>query len=150
MDDHQARAAGALADDLRASVQQVLATMVEGGCDCLGADAAASEARLHAQVEFQGAHRGVLSVVCDESGAEDLARGLLMLGPDDPLGPEEVADALKECANMVAGVLKTRAFGSDGDARLSVPRLQSAPAPAGALLWRVRGGTMAVALRRDS
>ena len=31
MEDHQARAAGALADDLRASVQQVLATMVEGG-----------------------------------------------------------------------------------------------------------------------
>ncbi len=135
---------------MRASVQQVLATMVEGGCDCLGVDASAPEAHLHAQVDFQGAHQGTLSIACDAPGAEDLARGLLMLGPDDPLAPEEVADALKECANMVAGVLKTRAFGSDGDARLSVPRLQAAPAPAGALVWRVRGGTMAVALRRGA
>jgi len=150
VDASQAQAVGALAEDLRASVQQVLATMVEGGCDCLGADASAPEVALHAQVDFQGAHQGTLSIACDAHGAEDLARGLLMLGPDDPLAPEEVADALKECANMVAGVLKTRAFGSDGDARLSVPRLQSAPAPAGSLVWRVRGGTMAVALRRES
>jgi CheY-specific phosphatase CheX len=150
VDDRHQRSAGALAEDLRASVQQVLATMVEGGCDCLGADASAPEAHLHAQIDFQGAHQGTLSIACDAPGAEDLARGLLMLGPDDPLAPEEVADALKECANMVAGVLKTRAFGSDGDARLSVPRLQSTPAPAGALVWRVRGGTMAVALRRGA
>jgi hypothetical protein len=52
---------------------------------------------------------------------------------------------------MVAGVLKTRAFGADGDARLSVPRLAAAPlANNDGLWWRVQAGALVVGLRRAS
>lgn len=138
-----------LLDALRESVKQVLATMVDARCVDLEA-AQGSDLSVHALVDFQGAHAGTLSVACTGDGAEGLARGLLMLAPEDPLAREEIEDAVKECANMVAGVLKTRAFGADGDARLSVPRIVDAPLPQGVLWWRVQDGSLAVGLRRAS
>lgn len=136
-----------LLDALRASVAQVLSAMVDARC-AEGVGAQVGELAIHALVEFQGAHAGTLSVACTGEGAEGLARGFLMLAPEDPLAPEEIEDAVKECANMVAGVLKTRAFGADGDARLSVPRLVDGPLPQGALWWRVQEGGLAVGLGR--
>lgn len=138
-----------LIDALRESVKQVLATMVDARCvDADGGQGA--DMSVHALVDFQGAHAGTLSVACSGDGAEGLARGLLMLAPEDPLARDEIEDAVKECANMVAGVLKTRAFGADGDARLSVPRIADAPLPQGTLWWRVQDGAVAVGLRRAS
>jgi CheY-specific phosphatase CheX len=139
-----------LLGQLRDSVQQVLSTMVDARCDgCEGAHG--EQLRIQAMVDFHGAHAGTLSLACDDDGAASLARGLLMLAPEDPIAPEEIEDAIKECANMVAGVLKTRAFGADGDARLSVPRLAVAPlANNDGLWWRVQAGALVVGLRRAS
>jgi len=67
--------------------------------------------------EYQGAYIGLVSpqgavqigVASGEGGCQALARGLLGMDPaDPPLPPAEVADAVCEVINIVAGAFKAR------------------------------------------
>lgn len=106
-----------------------------------------------AVVEFRGVLDGRVALRATNGGATAIARGLLMAPEGDPLAPEEIDDALKECANMITGWLKSQALDPIGEFTMSVPfldRTQRAELgePAGALVYRTAGGEFAVELWR--
>lgn len=106
-----------------------------------------------AVVEFRGAISGQVVFRCTASGAHDIARGLLMLDGETALAVDEVNDALKECANMVTGHVKTRVLDPLGAFDLSIPFMKDAgerPAgPAcGSLVYRLQQGLVSVELWR--
>jgi len=49
-----------------------------------------------------------LALVSDEAGCAAIARGLLGMGPAEALSPPEVADAVCEVMNILAGGVKAR------------------------------------------
>jgi CheY-specific phosphatase CheX len=108
-----------------------------------------------AVVEFRGAISGQVVFRCTADGAHDIARGLLMLDDSTALAVEEVNDALKECANMVTGHVKTNVLDPLGKFDLSIPFMKDVgaqvPGPAcGALVYRLQQGLVSVELwRRD-
>jgi len=73
-------------------------------------------------VDFHGPTNGYFLLRCNAEGAMDIARGLLMMDDCEALKVEEVADALGECANVVAGLLKNKALSPCGEYRMSIPR----------------------------
>lgn len=73
-------------------------------------------------VDFNGPSNGYFSLRCNAEGAMDIARGLLMMDDCEALKVEEVADALGECANVVAGLLKNKALSPCGDFKMGIPR----------------------------
>lgn len=108
-----------------------------------------------AVVEFRGALNGRVAIRANASSATAIARGLLMSSEEDSLALEEVNDALKECANMLTGWLKSKALDPLGAFSMSVPFIKDAPrelvgAPAGALVYSTRGGEFAIELWRLS
>ncbi len=109
-----------------------------------------------AVVEFRGAISGQVVFRCTADGAHDIARGLLMLDDETTLAVDEINDALKECANMVTGHMKTRVLDPLGRYDLSVPFMKDVgtevPGPAcGALVYRLQQGWVSVELwRRDA
>lgn len=108
-----------------------------------------------AVVEFRGALDGRVAIRANAACAASIARGLLMSSEDDTLALEEVNDALKECANMLTGWLKSKALDPLGAFSMSVPFIKDAPrelvgAPAGTLVYSTRGGDFAIELRRRS
>ncbi len=50
--------------------------------------------------------RGNLSLIFPDGMAANLFRAMTMMGPDDPVNPQEVVDAVGELANMCAGGAK--------------------------------------------
>jgi len=52
-----------------------------------------------------------VALVSSEEGCAAVARGLLALQPGDPLSPPEVADAVCEVVNILAGAVKARLRG---------------------------------------
>jgi chemotaxis protein CheX len=50
--------------------------------------------------------RGNLSLIFPDGMATNLFRAMTMMGPDDPVNPQEVIDAVGELANMCAGGAK--------------------------------------------
>lgn len=109
-----------------------------------------------AVVEFRGAISGQVVFRCTASGAHDIARGLLMLDDSTALAVDEVNDALKECANMVTGHVKTQVLDPLGRFDLSIPFMKDVsaqpPGPAcGSLVYRLQQGLVSVELwRRDA
>lgn len=109
-----------------------------------------------AVVEFRGAIQGHVVLRCTAEGATELASGLLMLEDGgSSLSVDEINDALKECANMVTGHVKTKVLDPLGSCEMSVPQLRPAPscadhAGAGALLYRLRQGMLSVEIWRDA
>lgn len=106
-----------------------------------------------AVVEFRGALDGRVAIRANAACATAIARGLLMSEEDDALALEEVNDALKECANMLTGWLKSKALDPLGAFSMSVPFIKDAPrelvgAPAGTLIYSTRGGEFAIELWR--
>jgi len=106
-----------------------------------------------AVVEFRGAISGQVVLRCTAAGAHDIARGLLMLDGETALAIDEVNDALKECANMVTGRVKTQVLDPLGAFELSIPFMQDAGAhcdgPAcGSLIYRLQEGLLSVELWR--
>lgn len=65
-----------------------------------------SEDTLSAWVEIRGPWTGVVVLACDRSTAEQLCRTLMREFSSEPLGAEDVADALGELANVVGGNVK--------------------------------------------
>jgi chemotaxis protein CheX len=73
-------------------------------------------------IGLAGALSGVLTVCCNAKTAHQIAKG--MLG-DAATSEEEVADALGEICNMVAGNFKNKLAGTDERCMLSVPSVIS-------------------------
>ena len=65
-----------------------------------------SEDSLSAWVEVTGPWTGAVVLTCGRATAEELSRTLLRGGPDEPVGSEDVADAMGELANVVGGNIK--------------------------------------------
>ena len=119
----------------------------------------ASGVRVHidreAVVEFRGVLDGRLALRCSSAGALDIARGLLMLEDDAALAVEDVNDALKECANMLTGHVKTRVLDPHGAISMSVPFVKGAARDpigpsCGSLIYRLQQGTISLELWRRS
>jgi len=75
-----------------------------------------------AVVGLAGALCGVVSVCCGTESAARIGRG--MLG-QATASPREIADALGEICNMVAGNFKNKLAGTDEQCMLSVPTVIS-------------------------
>ena len=102
-----------------------------------------------AVVEFHGPRNGAVVLRCSAEGALDIARGLLMLDAGSSVPLADVRDAIGECANMVTGALKTRAFDPYGTFSLGVPRIGTHAANsgvdrAGQLVFRMSEGCAAI------
>lgn len=80
--------------------------------------------RVRATIKFDGDLEGHVLLHCSLSGAHDISRGMLMLEEGDPLELNDVVDAMGECANLVAGVLKRNAFDTAGTVRMSTPKVE--------------------------
>ena len=76
-----------------------------------------------AVVSFSGDRSGAVILRAGSEGAHDIARGLLMMGEDEPIEVEEVMDALGECANMLTGSLKREALDTRGSFSLGTPSI---------------------------
>ena len=83
--------------------------------------------RVRATIEFEGDIEGHVLIHCSLGGAHDISRGMLMLEEGDPLEIEDVVDAIGECANLVAGVLKRNAFDGAGEVRMGCPKVEVEP-----------------------
>ncbi len=164
-----------LVDHLERAVVEVFATMI-GECErverldgALPSESASQTGRVQlalsagatpamtvereAVVEFRGPLAGRVSLRAAEDCAASIARGLLMSAPDDPLSREDVDDALKECANMLTGWIKSQALDPLGAFTMSVPfigagRRGVVGSPSGALVYRTGGGLFAIELTR--
>jgi chemotaxis protein CheX len=75
-----------------------------------------------AMVGLAGALCGILTVCCDAKTAQQVAK--CMLG-DAAKSEAEVADALGEISNMIAGNFKNKLAGTDDRCMLSVPTVIS-------------------------
>lgn len=103
---------------------------------------------IEAIVRFHGKLEGYVVLRWSKEGAAELARGLLMAEPDEALEPEEIADAVGECANMVAGSLKTKALDPVDTFTLGLPEVSSpvtlkADYKGGSLVYDLTSGVMA-------
>jgi len=124
-------AAEKILDQMRESVEEVFVTMLSTvavlveACertDETGAgEGLPDRVDIEAIVEFNGDPCGAIVLRATAAVATDIARRLLMMEEDDLVGLEEVEDALGECANMVAGSLKTRALDPVGEYNLGTP-----------------------------
>lgn len=94
-------------------------------------------------IRFTGDLSGHLVLRCTLTCALNLARGMLMMDEDEALEIEAVRDALGECANILAGSLKTKVLDPKGEFHLGIPEFVHAP-PAGTM-----GGTQVFCLSDD-
>jgi len=161
--------ADGLLELLKESVQEVFTTMVFNFCEAAVRDSS-DEGELvvengsgetervrvdtEAAVDFSGEINGAVVLRCTADGAMDIARGLLMMDAGDALEMEEVADALGECANMMAGSLKTKGLDPHGDFHISVPRVSGPESERdgtqrGSLAYRLEQGLISVEIRMD-
>lgn len=103
-------------------------------------------------IGFDGDARGQVILRCSLDGASSIARGLLMMDENEALDTEMVHDALGECANMLAGSLKTRVLDPAGHFQLGLPTFQVPTFGAeldGALVYRVAQGVMSLEIWLD-
>lgn len=153
-----------LLEGLRSAVERVFATMLStlGVGTRLGDPCLLDGARGHphdgaitveARVDIDGPLQGWIALHCTALAAGDLARDLLQLSPEDVLSRAEVEDALGECANMIAGVVKAELLDPHGRFALGVPRLSTRLGgrgrPQGTLAHRVCAGTLNAELWLD-
>lgn len=121
-----------LIDVLKDCVREVFVSMLfsfEGGDACVPDGEAVAPALptdpssfdCGIEVEFSGAVSGSVVLRAGREAAEEITRSMLMMEPDEELEDDDVADALGECVNLVAGTLKTRALDPLGTFQLAVP-----------------------------
>ena len=61
---------------------------------------------LHAWVDVHGPMSGRVLLTTERTTAVEVARALLAMAPDEPVGDADIADALGEVANVVGGNVK--------------------------------------------
>ena len=111
-------------ETLRACTHDVFATMVGTQLDegtPLAGDALRPQSNVVGQIGFGGSRSGLVAFHATFEGAASITRTLLGLdGADGPTRPE-LADAIGEITNMIAGSFRTR-MASEGDAwAISIP-----------------------------
>lgn len=117
-------------------------------------DSSPQSVAVHKQVVigFDGDAKGQVVLRCSLETADSITRGLLMMDENDELELSAINDALGECANMLAGSLKTKALDPVGNFQLGLPDF-SDPNPQGeiegALVYRVAKGIMSVEVWLD-
>ena len=72
-----------------------------------------------------------LGLTATTPGLHALARGLLGLRADEPLGEKDVVDGVSEVMNIVAGKVKSHMSGRDGQLRLGLPMYIPSPIAVG-------------------
>jgi chemotaxis protein CheX len=116
----------ALADGIAAVVESVFAELLDLPATRPASPSAASGPLLRASVRISGAWQGVVVVDCPEELARRTAAAMWGGRPRDGA---QVADAIGELANMIAGNVKVLL---PGPSRLSLPAVADAPAASSA------------------
>lgn len=115
----------ALCQALRETLEGVFATMLAKPVSLStvvdGTPATVHAGSIVANVALRGDQEGIVSLVCHPGAARTLAASLLMADEPSALDEVEVLDAIGECANMVAGGLKTRVLDPLGAWALGTP-----------------------------
>ncbi|WP_129339368.1 chemotaxis protein CheX [Cellulomonas endophytica] len=97
-------------DQVLAIAEAVFSAMVDGDAGLLlpwyGELPEAVEP-LCAWVDLHGEVAGRAALVCELDTAHELARALLMMGPQEPIGESDLVDAFGEIANVVGGNIKS-------------------------------------------
>jgi chemotaxis protein CheX len=118
------QAAPPLIATLRACAHDVFGTMVgttlaEG--TPLDGDALRPHGNVVGQIGFGGSSSGLVVFYATFAGARAITRALLGMAPTDDPSPPDVADAIGEITNMIAGSFRTR-MATEGDAwMISIP-----------------------------
>ena len=106
------------------------------------------EDAVSAWVEVTGPWSGAVVLTCGRTTAEELSRTLLRGPVDEPVGYEDMADAMGELANVVGGNIKAllpaRSLLGLPDVGGRPPRAPSVDTCAVALRWRGRTITVSV------
>ena len=130
MSDGQGASKGEVHDGLIEQLQAAIESTFESivlpfeGVEVHDAEEGEENVTVRATINFDGDVEGHVLIHCTLSGAHDISRGMLMLEEGDPLELEDVQDAMGECANLVAGVLKRNAFDKTGEVRMSCPTVE--------------------------
>ncbi|MBL4770198.1 MAG: chemotaxis protein CheX [Planctomycetes bacterium] len=85
--------------------------------------AAMADIAYEVMVEFTGPLGGVVVMRCQESCANNITRGMLMMEESEPVGQADIHDALGECTNMLGGFFKRKALDPQGTFRLGIPKI---------------------------
>ncbi|MDM8083362.1 chemotaxis protein CheX [Cellulomonas cellasea] len=94
------------------------------------------EDSMDAWVDVTGPWTGRVALTTELTTAHDLSRALLGMGPEEPVGDDDVADAFGEVANVVGGNVKTLLTEVG---RLGLPQVaDAAPPMAGTVLHELR------------
>lgn len=108
---------------------------------------------IEARIDIRGPLEGWICLSCTAQTADDIARGMLLIGANDALAKGEVEDALGECANMIAGVLKTSILDARGSYSIATPRMSTRKGernlPRGLLAYRLCAGALNAELWLD-
>jgi chemotaxis protein CheX len=107
---------------LELAVEEVFGIMLNCKVKPVGKSEQEPNTEFTAMVGLAGALCGVLTVCCEARTAQQVAKS--MLG-DAATSEEEVADALGEICNMIAGNFKNKLAGTDERCMLSVPSVIS-------------------------
>ncbi|MCP5022028.1 MAG: chemotaxis protein CheX [bacterium] len=75
-------------------------------------------------VGFSGPLEGVVVMRCQESCANSITRGMLMMEEGEPVAQEDIRDALGECTNMLGGFFKRQALDPTGTFQLGIPKIE--------------------------
>jgi chemotaxis protein CheX len=87
----------------------------------LDGDALRPQSNVVGQIGFGGSRSGLVVFYATFEGAQVITRALLCMGEQDVPSRDEVADAIGELTNMVAGSFRTR-MATEGDAwAISIP-----------------------------
>jgi chemotaxis protein CheX len=72
-------------------------------------------------ISFRNGMDGCLGICCNKDCARAIAINMLAMSPDDPLGDNEIKDAMGEVANMVMGTVKTAIQSDLQHLQVSIP-----------------------------
>ena len=72
-------------------------------------------------ITFSDALQGAVIIKCCSKSAENIAKNMLMMEPDEAIEMSEVQDAFGEVVNLVIGGFKSRIAESVGSIDISVP-----------------------------
>jgi CheY-specific phosphatase CheX len=133
---------------LKESVREVFETMVIAYAEAAGEEHVAGTEGTEARIEFHGPLSGAVVVRCSTSGAESIARSLLMMEPDEPVELEDVRDSLGECTNLITGRMKTVALDPHGAFTMGTPQVEThlprdGERHLGMLVFRLEAGALA-------
>jgi len=104
------------------AAKEVFETMVFMPLEkCASCEPETGDPAILATITFTGDLEGCFGISCDGRVAQAVAASMLCLEPGEPLGENEVADALGEIANMIMGGIKTRIQQETAGIEISIP-----------------------------